>query len=55
MLEATLVICVQKCGRTSSQLPVISVYRTELVFPQELYELVQKMKEVRLIHFKCST
>lgn len=54
MSEATLVICVQKRGRTS-QLPVISVYRTELVFPQELYEVLLKMKEVCLIHFKCST
>lgn len=55
MLEATLVIRVQKCERTASQFPVISVYRTELVFPPELYELLPKMNEVCLIHFKCST
>lgn len=54
MSEATLVICVQKCGRTASQFPVISVCRTELVFPPELYELLQEMKEVCLIYFKYS-
>lgn len=48
MLEATVVIRVQK-QRTASRCVVITVYGTEL------YELLQKMKEVCLIHFKCST